>query len=324
MSKPNFIKFPSLENHYRQREINKWIDKYPTLVDDEFIITEKIDGSNFGIIITKDEIAYQSRGHILEPNENFFDYQNVVSEYIDDIKKLQKAFCKQMKADQITVFCELFGKGIQKRVDYGDKRYLRVISIVTDGRRHSPSGIQILLQMAGCTKLLFAPVLGVVKGLETALSFSNEFKSTINDNADDNNIAEGIVIEPYHSKYSIEHDNDISYFAIKSKNEKFKEKEKIPTSKLTAPDSAELETLKFCFKSYVNQNRMLSVFSKESDIKDIKEIGKYITLITEDAWNDFIIDFKDKIENLSNNEKTKLKKSVSSAIVALLKNSLNE
>lgn len=44
------------------------------------------------------------------------------------------------------------------------------------------------------------------------------------------------------------------------------------------------------FKSYITENRLLSVFSKEGQIQSPKEIGKYIKLLLTDAQDDFLKD----------------------------------
>ena len=41
-----FQKFFSIENHYRNKEIAKWLEIYPELKNEKFVLTEKIHGSN--------------------------------------------------------------------------------------------------------------------------------------------------------------------------------------------------------------------------------------------------------------------------------------
>lgn len=82
-----FKKYPSIENHYRNKHIEKWLSKFPSLKDEEFIIQEKIHGSNFQIIITNDDVSFASRNNILEDNAKFYDYQNVMRKY-DNLKFL--------------------------------------------------------------------------------------------------------------------------------------------------------------------------------------------------------------------------------------------
>ena len=44
------------------------------------------------------------------------------------------------------------------------------------------------------------------------------------------------------------------------------------------------------FEPYINKNRVLSVFSKEGEIEDPKDIGRYIQLVVQDAQEDFLGD----------------------------------
>lgn len=37
-----FIKYPSIENSYRAKEIERWLEFAPELINEEFVITEKI------------------------------------------------------------------------------------------------------------------------------------------------------------------------------------------------------------------------------------------------------------------------------------------
>ena len=46
-----FNKFPSLENTYRQKEIDEIVNQ--GLADQGYIVTEKVHGANFSFIITE-------------------------------------------------------------------------------------------------------------------------------------------------------------------------------------------------------------------------------------------------------------------------------
>ena len=78
------------------------------------------------------------------------------------------------------------------------------------------------------------------------------------------------------------------YF-IKKKNEAFTEVEN--RKKKHKEVDLTLLQKKETFLNYININRIKSVFSKEGEIESIKEIGKYIKLVLEDARNDFMLDY---------------------------------
>lgn len=71
-----FKKFPSLDNHYQNKVIDRWLDNNPELQDIEMLVTEKIDGSNFQIIIDKDGgVTCGKRTSLLAPDEKFSNWQ---------------------------------------------------------------------------------------------------------------------------------------------------------------------------------------------------------------------------------------------------------
>ena len=40
----SFLKYPSIDNHYRSKEIAMWLHYHPTLAKERFIAREKLDG----------------------------------------------------------------------------------------------------------------------------------------------------------------------------------------------------------------------------------------------------------------------------------------
>src|SRR5690606_36331161 len=112
----------------------------------------------------------------------------------------------------------------------------------------------------------------------------------------ENNYAEGVVIKPYQNNIIL----GDSRFILKKKSEKFIEKESTKKEGNKEDLSSDVVNLMLEFKSYINDNRILSAFSKEGPIQKPQEMGKYIKLILEDAKEDF---FKDNILPDTLNEK---------------------
>ena len=67
---------------------------------------------------------------------------------------------------------------------------------------------------------------------------------------------------------------------------------------------------------YVNENRVLSVFSKEGEISEPNEIGHYIKMVVEDAINDFEKDYD--CSGLDKNQRKQIFKSGNKEIVKVL------
>lgn len=43
----DFQKWPSIENTYQDKNLEYWLNQYPELSDVDYVITEKLHGSNF-------------------------------------------------------------------------------------------------------------------------------------------------------------------------------------------------------------------------------------------------------------------------------------
>ena len=207
----SFIKYPSIENHYQRKHINKWLDRNPELETVRYIISEKIHGGNMIISITKDNVEYGRRNAFLKPDEKFFDYLTVMSKYLDFITAVQK-WC-QSDTTCIRVYGELFGSNIQKGVDYGKDKQYRIFDIYIDDNRLSPKDtIDFLSRLEHSD--MYVPIIAIVDSLSEALEYNCEFDSKILNK--DNNICEGIVIKPYEKVYVTELG---SVSSLKKKNE---------------------------------------------------------------------------------------------------------
>ena len=109
---------------------------------------------------------------------------------------------------------------------------------------------------------------------------------------------------------------------IKKKGEKFKEKSrkaKVPREQKVLPP--EIAEPKAEFESYINENRIDTVFSKEGPIEDMKDIGKYIKLVMEDARKDF--EKENDISNLRKKDQRQVFSGSGPMIAKILKERLN-
>lgn len=75
------------------------------------------------------------------------------------------------------------------------------------------------------------------------------------------------------------------------------------------------------FASYITENRLQSVFSKEGEIEKPKQIGQYIKWILFDAKEDFLKDWGEKIKLLDINQQKQIF-NIGSKIANMLKNYL--
>lgn len=305
----SFLKYPSLENTYREKEITRWLEMYPELASETFVIQEKLHGSNIQILVYPNgDWHIASRNNVLELGEPFFDIWNVpMSDIIEAGQEISD------KAQSVVRFYgELYGGNIQKGVNYGREKRIAIFDMSIDDvatRRLIP--LQRFFDIAvdyDFTHRL-VPIVASITGLQSAIDYNSEIPSELSPTQD---IAEGIVIKP---RYRVYTDSSGSHFMLKKKNERFIEKMKEPKERTA---NTVVDELNAEFSLYINANRVESVFSKIGVIQSPNQIGDYIRLVLNDAKEDFEKDFADRLEGL---DKADLKGvyNVGSTIANLLK-----
>lgn len=50
-----FQKYNSIENHYQSKQIMRWLNEFPELANETFILEEKVDGPIFNCIVNPAE-----------------------------------------------------------------------------------------------------------------------------------------------------------------------------------------------------------------------------------------------------------------------------
>lgn len=308
-----FKKYPSIENSYREKNIHWWKSQYPEIVDEKYIIVEKIHGANFQIIINKDDVKYASRNRILEDGEGFYNYLDTMDDCSDLINKLQNIVVDK-GIEAMRVYGELFGANIQKGVDYGDEVKFKIFDIYFDDK--------LLTQMEAVDLLIaidsvnyFVPIIQIVHGLEDAMNFNEDFDTNLFELP--NNNAEGIVIKPYEKVYQ---DKQGSVFYLKKKSDKFLQRQK--SKKVYAVESSEMARMWEIYSEYLNDNRVQGIFSKYGEIEHSKDIGKYIRLVLEDAKEDFLKDNIEEYDKLDNKDKNRVFSITGKHIVPILQSYL--
>lgn len=277
-----FKKYPSLENHYRVKEINWWLERFPELKDETFIIQEKLHGCNIQVVFDGKLTLYSRRQKI---TNDFRGIRGVIKEMGDFFDFLSIIYRVDKKP--ITLYGELFGKGIQKGVDYGEGKRLLFFDMAIDFNILPQD--RFLYFMKNWRKYT-VPCLEVTTLLKNALDFDVNFSTKIN--PIDGNLCEGVVIKPYIKVYkSIQG----SVFYIKKKNDNFKEKSSQKVERIIDPTVEKYSTI---FKTYITDNRIESVFSQIGKIETSNQLGKYIVEILNDAKEDFLKDYDiDKVHH---------------------------
>lgn len=312
-----FIKYPSIENHYQQKNIDYWLEKYPRLKTETYIAEEKIHGCNIQTIFTPGKnMLVATRNHVLDPDERFFDIWKTLFRYTLPLRELKR--WGHINDNYLNVYWEMFGDGIQKGVLYFRMHMIRALGIMINGILQPPSIMQDIFFELGLSYLM-APTFTIVSGLERALDLDPRTPSIVNPQP--GNIMEGIVIKPFETSYIDEATGSV--FMIKKKNEEFLEKSKQPKPKTI---NKEVEALNNTFKEYITANRLQNIFSKYGEIESQKQISEYIKYMLDDAKADFFKDldeseygtFKDMMQKL-NKKDARAVFNVGSSIAKMLK-----
>ena len=289
-----FLKYPSIENTYQTKHINKHLEYHPQCKEVDYVIQVKYDGSNIQFVFEPfKSMRIAKRSCLISDNDNFNGIHDILPKYQYLIDYLQE-YCNAKNVN-VNLFGEIYGKGIQNRINYGDGKYLSFfdISINDEILRYKDAREEFPY----ITEVFWVPIVGIVH-------YQDIFEVEVPEGH------EGIVFKPY--EY-----HDGRPLILKKKAKEFEEKMKPKKRKESKPEDPEVTEWKEKFLPFINKNRVLSVFSKEGEIDDPNQIGDYIKSVMEDAIEDF-----NKEYDTSNIDRNKLKqvyKAANREIVSILK-----
>jgi len=289
-----FVKFPSIENVANvvdKEEFARFVGsidfsrKNDIPVDENWVVLEKIDGSNVSFLINKHEYKVAKRNSLIASENDLNAIGQSVHDFEPSIHKIQDSL---KEGEEITLFGEYFGLGIQNRIFYGRGKYFRFFALVRweNDIPNFCSWHELEDFMKGVFgeegQGMLAPVLAKTHTFQEALAVKNDGISTLTD-VEHASIMEGTIIRPYNvSGYGVDADA-----IVKNKNDFFKEQRGISkTEELGDLVKMHVEFM----QDYCVKNRMYSVFSKEGNPKSMSEIGKYIGLFLKDAIDDYAKD----------------------------------
>jgi len=249
---------------------------------------------------------------MLTREDKFFGVWDVLARYDAELSVLQR-FTDEL-GKEVRVFGELFGPGIQGRVNYGDKKKFRIFDVevadVAGDILLSQAKLQATMKIWDLLHMQ-VPIVAIVNGLENALDYPEKFNSMILNK--EGNLAEGFVMRPFFQVYGMPSGER---FVMKKKRPGFDDKngksEKKPRKELP-PNIIKLVS---GFQDYINENRVLDTFSKYGPIESPKQIGDYIRYVLDDAKEDFN---KDNPELDLDKDTAKIVFNVGKTIVDLLK-----
>lgn len=293
-----FTKFPSLENTYRQKEIDKILMMD---IKDQWVVTEKVHGANFSFWVYKNvetkeiDIKCAKRSGWIEEGEKFFNYKSVLEKYRPMLEKLRGDVL-----DNFVIYGELFGGKIQSGMCYSleqdfvafDMRWIN-----EEGSLGLPLDKLTTLTLKDDYKIPVTPLIGVYDTFEEALAVEESFTSKLIrqdfDGKEGHKEAEGVVIEPNNAVY----EPNGSRVYLKKKTKRFLEKGGKPNIKHKVPmllqESVQLKLDEALL--FLNNNRFDSVVSKIGEVS-IKDIGKVMGLLTQDIVVDMEKDLEQSVD----------------------------
>lgn len=281
----HFKKFPSLYNVTHTKSITYFLNKFPELREQRYVLLEKIHGANIQFAFTPEgQMRVASQNRWIDPGDSFY---GVLDEMITilPVLTMMKEDAYQCKST-IRLYGEFFGANIQKGVDYGEEKRFRFF-----GARYNEDNIptywvpyqmlKLQFQDAGLEDYL-APEVAIVKGLAGAVEYDCSNQTNLGEG-----IMEGVTIQPYADHFPY----DGSLFWLKKKNPEFIERVEKRKPKKAQAVATKVMMLHSVFKEYICNMRMQALFSKEGPIEDQSQLGKYIPMLVADAREDFLRDY---------------------------------
>jgi Rnl2 family RNA ligase len=289
------IKYPSLINHYRKKEL----DKFDINEDETFVISEKIHGSNVSIRFNSDgSVDWYSRNNKIT-GANFYNAETIFEYFKNEHTKILSYAIKHNI--DVILFGELYGGNVQSGVYYGNEKNLAFFDLaVVENDVVEFRSPEVTFSFFNFFDVPVVPILKT-GSITECMDYDIEFNSKLTPKGyDKENLCEGVVIRPYFRNIT---SNQGKHFIIKKKNEKFKEKQKKSKPKVELSDDVKYWV--DVFSQYIHPERLQSVYSKYGKIESYDDIGKYIKLVLEDAKETFLAE--EETFNESDFEKKDLK-----------------
>jgi len=334
-----FKKYNSIENTFDKDFMEKI--RLEELDKQEFVVQEKVHGSNFCFVTDGTIVSAGKRTGFIETDEKFYDYEELLETYKQRVTTLFSVVKTEHPDAQIlTIFGEMFGGKyphpevknnnntmvIQKGVHYCPQHEFYAfdlyVSVSETGYFLAHDEANKLFEQGGFfyAKPLFRG------SFADCLKYPNEFPSQISvwlglPRIDDN-ICEGVVIRPIVPCYM----RNGTRVLLKSKNERFAEKKAIkkraPKLLIEPTYSAELNALLPITEEYIIENRLNNVISHIGQISLPREAGKLIGLFSRDILDDFLKEHSGDYAAIEKSEQKILNRHINMKATALIKKTL--
>lgn len=266
-----FQKYSKIVNAYKQKEINMAQLQY----DGPWIVTEKVHGANFSFWTDGIDVKVASRNQFVD--ETFYNASDVVEQYRDRIFNFFHSFGFE-QGETIAVFGELYGQGIQKEINYGEKDFI-AFDLMHNGK-FVESFFDVIADELSNEGIPVIPH-KVCHTLEEALEQPNDEPTALSDSGD---TMEGTVIRPMIEQQF----GNGKRMIFKNKNEKFTEK-KVKNAKIDKPLTDDERRIFDLVNEYILESRVANVISKMGTITN-KDFGNIMKATMDDVREDYMDD----------------------------------
>lgn len=332
-----FKKYSSIENSFNKEFMEHIEAEMP--MDLVYVVQEKVHGANSSFLCDGSDVQFAKRTAVLGKEEQFYDYEQLVSTYKDKILRLfERIKVQHPQLERVNVFGEMFGGQYPHKEVVNNPK----ISLIQKGIYYCPShefyGFDIYITENSIGKYLdveevdelfeaegFLYAKTLFKGnLEECLNYPNLFQTHIPEWLGlppiEGNTCEGVVIRPVTPMYF----KNGSRVLIKNKNEKFSEKKqmkkRIKEFDVPVQLSESLTRLMPELEAYVTENRLTNVISHIGEIQIPRDIAKVMGNFSKDVLEDFLKEYHEQYNALEKDEQKRLKKQLNKLATDLVKN----
>jgi len=301
--KERFEKYNSIENSYREAEVNKIINSVNP--NEEWIVTEKIHGSNLSFITDGEEIHAAKRTSIISKEENFYNANEMFDKYSEKVKNIFITLQEDYDNENayIQLYGEHFGGHYNGKSDKGYKKIQQEVQyipftdfIVFDCKITFKNGNRLYLRWDPLKELVSKNGIKHVPerfrgSFDDCCAFKNDYNTVVPAlyglEPMEDNVCEGNVIKTINEVTIGKMDERA---ILKNKNEKFKEKGKIKKIKKSSVLSDEEKRWIDEISKYYEKSRFDGLFSKGEVQKNWKSFGRIQGLFFQDVMDDFTKD----------------------------------
>ena len=192
-----FKKFQSINNDYNDKSIKFFRDA--NLLEGQWYATEKIHGTNFSAIVTKDDITWCQRSMIIPADTGFFNHTNEVYQIEQELRILRDLFGVDIQVyfEYYSGAKDIVGAGSIPYRNDGKKGFVAfdIRNVETNTFYDYPENI-LLLQRSGL------PTVHVItKGtFDELMAIENNRKSDLAASFGIDTFSEGMVLKPFVEK----------------------------------------------------------------------------------------------------------------------------